>query len=82
MSNANKMSQHERNEKHRTDHPEDEAWRKDKQRHRDSLMRFHIRRNYLYGSAFPCEMDQGSDAFLRVRAAYMEQVDEAVEVSA
>jgi hypothetical protein len=81
MSNAEKMSQLERNEKHRLAHPEDEAWRKDKQRHRDSVLRFHIRRQHLYGYEIPALLDQSTDAFKRVRDEYIDQVKQEIEVT-
>jgi hypothetical protein len=65
---------------HKQKNPQGEAIRKEKQRAREELMRIHIRRNHLYGYGIPPAIDQGSDAFKRVRDEYMSAVDAPVEV--
>ena len=75
------MSQDQYTKKHKELHPEDESRRKEKQRQQEKLLRFHIRREFLGIGKVPKSIDQESDAFKRVKKAYIDEVNKHVVVS-
>lgn len=77
---ADALTPEQRKARLRMNKPEYEAHQKEKERCRDRLLRFHIARNHLYGYGIPEHIDQNSDAFARVRAEYLAQCQEPVEV--
>ena len=66
--------------RHKSKHPESESRRKEKQRQKESFIRLHFKRNFLYGYGLPDTIDQESDIFRRVRAEYLSEVEQQVEV--
>jgi len=69
-----------RKQRFRENNPGSEARQKEKERHKDALLRFHIKRNFLYGYGYPESLDRESDAFKRVRAEYMAELSRPVEI--
>ena len=74
------MSQSEATARHKLKNPADESARKERQRHKDSVTRFHIRRYALYDIALPKSIDQLGEAFKRAMQAYTAQCLEPVEI--
>jgi len=70
------MSQPTKTATHRAKHPENERIRKEKQRERDAVMLFHIKRSIISGIPLPECVDIDSSAYRRVLAAYMETLEE------
>lgn len=75
-----KMSQRERSAKHRAAHPQDEALRKERQRDREGVLLFHIKRRKLYAIPLPNHIDPTSAAFQRMERQYDKQCRQHVEV--
>lgn len=75
-----KMSQRERTAKHREEHPESEAMRKERQRRKEELCLIHIKRFVLSDIEIPDDIDQSSGAFKRALARYEEIRAQKVEV--
>ena len=69
-------AENERKHRFRENNPGYEARQKARERQNNELLRFHIRRNHLYGYGFPDSLDQTSKAFARVRAEFMETIEE------
>ena len=65
----NKLSQLQRTAKHKAENPRDEMVRKERNRRKDGLLRFHIRRN-RFGTDLPSSIDQGSRDFKRALREY------------
>ena len=70
------MSQPTKTATHRAKHPENERIRKEKQRERDAVMLFHIKRSIISGIPVPGCVDTYSSAYRRVWAAYRETLEE------
>lgn len=74
------MSQRERTEAHKSANPADEARRKERQRQKDTVLRFHIRRRAISSIHLPDSIDQTSKAFKRVLSDYMKEAEQPVEI--
>lgn len=73
-------AENERKHRFRESNPDYEARQKRKERQKDALLRFHIKRNHLYGYGLPASLDANSDAFQRVKAEYLAELEESTEV--
>lgn len=73
-------AENERKHRFRENNPAAEAKQKAKERQKESLLRFHIKRNHLYGYGFPPAIDQNSKVFARVKKEYESTLSQSVEV--
>ena len=64
---------------HKEKHPQDESRRKERQRQKDSILRFHIARNIRSKIPIPDSVDTTSEAFLLAKKRYMMDIEAPVE---
>ena len=76
----NKLSQLQRTAKHKAENPRDEMVRKERQRRKDAMLRFHIRRKKIGKIDLPSSIHLCTKAAAKALTAYGRECSEPVEI--